>query len=61
MYVNSMHLRSGVWTGAVKLTKGKAASQPAIQIFDDWLYVIYRGTDDNKLYWQRLPYLPKER
>ena len=61
VYVNTMHLRSGVWTGAVKLAKGKAASQPAIQILDDWLYVIYRGAEDNKLYWQRLPYLPKER
>ena len=61
IYVNTMHLRSGVWTGAVKLANGKAASQPAIQIFDDWLYVVYRGKPDNKLYWQRMPYLPTER
>lgn len=60
IYINTMHLRSGAWTGAVKLTNGTAASQPAIQILNDWLYVVYRGTD-NKLYWQRMPYLPKER
>jgi hypothetical protein len=60
IYVNTMHLRSGAWTGAVKLAQGKAASQPAIQILDDWLYVVYRGTD-NKLYSQRMEYLPRER
>jgi len=53
-----MHIRSGHWTGPVKLINGRTSSQPTLEIRDDKLVVVYQGAKDNKLYWQALNYLP---
>ena len=59
IYVNTMHIRSGHWTGPVKLINGRTSTQPTLEIRDDKLVVVYQGAKDNKLYWQALNYLPE--
>lgn len=58
IYLNSMHIRSGRWTGAVQLVNGRTGTQPTLEIRDDKLVVVYQGAQDGKLYWQALDYLP---